>query len=701
MLHLTSINPHVANTIPRAGALAIPRQTAPGGPAALADGQAEPLWGVSAFAFQGTNAHALLAAARFEASEELAGPRLAWRRSRFWVAPPPHSLVDRVASSKPRGSTIFEAELWRPKQAYLWQHVVSGRPIVPGAAFLETAAACLRIATASGISAGVTMVVGSTIPMPLLLPAAGQLASGRVLLRGQVQTSSGQITLSSASASQTTERQHMHSTACLGQRSHSATAPAQAAERPALRALLAAAPSAARSLAAAVGALAVRQPGVYGISPADVDASLHLGAIPLPGERPVLRVPAAIRGYTSGTGAVAELCAGCQAVSTGRHGIVNNYWLESERGPGLCTVSGLEARVMSAPAVATPLTQHGTRAAAAALDDDSRTLYQLSWQASASGAGMALAPTPRTADLQLRAPAASLCSSAVAVLQCSSGTQGASLATAGMQLAVPAPGRSGAPALGLLYGLVKAAAQEGGARRYATLDADLHGARAGAAFSFGPAAADGSAYGAVLRSGTSLVPVLEPCRVLPAGHRQQRAGQGQSFSASGTTAVIGGTGTLGQLTTQFLVDAELADAGHTFSLLGRSGRLAAPEAFQVLSTLGATSSVCIVLRACDGAAAEDARSVFGGTAMLTGVIHAGGVLADAVLANMDPARIRRAFAAKADTLQHAGHASAGQPAGFQLLFSSVASLLGSPGQANYSASNALLDSLAQAAQAQV
>ena len=46
--------------------------------------------GVSAFAFQGTNAHAVLQAAGFGGSG-MAKPGAAWARQRFWVAPRPHA----------------------------------------------------------------------------------------------------------------------------------------------------------------------------------------------------------------------------------------------------------------------------------------------------------------------------------------------------------------------------------------------------------------------------------------------------------------------------------------------------------------------------------------------------------------------------------------------------------------------------------
>lgn len=58
----------------------LPAASAPAAPAII---------GVSAFAFQGTNAHAVMTAAAAGAST--AKPSAHWARQRFWVAPRPHA----------------------------------------------------------------------------------------------------------------------------------------------------------------------------------------------------------------------------------------------------------------------------------------------------------------------------------------------------------------------------------------------------------------------------------------------------------------------------------------------------------------------------------------------------------------------------------------------------------------------------------
>ncbi len=89
------------------------------------------------------------------------------------------------------------------------------------------------------------------------------------------------------------------------------------------------------------------------------------------------------------------------------------------------------------------------------------------------------------------------------------------------------------------------------------------------------------------------------------------------------------------------------------------------------------------------------------TPLPQGVVHSGGVLADAALPNQTLHGLRAAFAPKASSAQLWQQPVGLQPSAMHLLFSSVAALLGSPGQANYSAANASLDAMARIWQSQV
>ena len=79
---------------------------------------------------------------------------------------------------------------------------------------------------------------------------------------------------------------------------------------------------------------------------------------------------------------------------------------------------------------------------------------------------------------------------------------------------------------------------------------------------------------------------------------------------------------------------------------------------------------------------------------LAGVIHAAGVLADGVLANQSRERLERVLAPKVLGAWHLHRATRDLDLDMFVLFSAMAGVLGSAGQANYTAANAFLDRLA-------
>lgn len=99
--------------------------------------------GVSAFAFQGTNAHALLCAPSQEAGRFAQAAALHWQHQEVNVAPPQHPLLRGVAASSL--SVTFACALLHPCNTFLWQHVVGGRPLLPATAYLEAMHAALTL----------------------------------------------------------------------------------------------------------------------------------------------------------------------------------------------------------------------------------------------------------------------------------------------------------------------------------------------------------------------------------------------------------------------------------------------------------------------------------------------------------------------------------------------------------------------------
>ena len=85
---------------------------------------------------------------------------------------------------------------------------------------------------------------------------------------------------------------------------------------------------------------------------------------------------------------------------------------------------------------------------------------------------------------------------------------------------------------------------------------------------------------------------------------------------------------------------------------------------------------------------------------LAGVVHGAGVLDDALLTQQSVERFRTALAPKAFGARHLHRLTKNDELDFFIVYSSAASVLGSPGQANYATANALLDGLVAERKAQ-
>jgi acyl transferase domain-containing protein len=124
--------------------LALPRQAAcaprPGRPSGPG-----PASGVSSFAFQGTNAHAVLGTLSYP-NPTLAPPSAAaaWRRRRLWYAGAAHALLVSAAADARGRAVALHARLGAPGLGCLLDHRVAGRALLPGAAMFEAAAAAAR-----------------------------------------------------------------------------------------------------------------------------------------------------------------------------------------------------------------------------------------------------------------------------------------------------------------------------------------------------------------------------------------------------------------------------------------------------------------------------------------------------------------------------------------------------------------------------
>lgn len=100
--------------------------------------------GVSAFAFQGTNAHAILSASGSGAAAALVISSRATlaHAQRFWVAPAPHPMLHR-ASEVQSSSICFSVDLASPALAFLMDHRVAKRAVLPATGESHLPDSCL------------------------------------------------------------------------------------------------------------------------------------------------------------------------------------------------------------------------------------------------------------------------------------------------------------------------------------------------------------------------------------------------------------------------------------------------------------------------------------------------------------------------------------------------------------------------------
>jgi len=155
--------------------------------------------------------------------------------------------------------------------------------------------------------------------------------------------------------------------------------------------------------------------------------------------------------------------------------------------------------------------------------------------------------------------------------------------------------------------------------------------------------------------------------------------------------ITGGLGALGLQVAHCLLEQ---GAKH-FVLAGRRG-CASERSRNAVRALEEGGARVLVVKADVSSPADAARllDVPDGMPAIGGIVHAAGVVDDGVLLQQDWPKFSAVMAPKVQGAWNLHVLTRDLPLDFFVCFSSVASLLGSPGQANYAAANAFLDGLA-------
>jgi NAD(P)-dependent dehydrogenase (short-subunit alcohol dehydrogenase family)/acyl carrier protein len=167
---------------------------------------------------------------------------------------------------------------------------------------------------------------------------------------------------------------------------------------------------------------------------------------------------------------------------------------------------------------------------------------------------------------------------------------------------------------------------------------------------------------------------------------------GESIRSDATYLVTGGTGGIGLHLARWLV----ARGARHLVLIGRQAA-DRPAVVETVAELRAAGAQVLVGRA-DVASVDDLARVLAEVERsmppLRGIVHAAGIVDDGVLRHQDWSRFTRVLAPKVSGARNLEMLTRHAPLDFFIVCSSIASVLGAPGQGSYAAANAFLDAFA-------
>ncbi|MGW4365640.1 type I polyketide synthase [Nocardia takedensis] len=205
-------------------------------------------------------------------------------------------------------------------------------------------------------------------------------------------------------------------------------------------------------------------------------------------------------------------------------------------------------------------------------------------------------------------------------------------------------------------------------------------------------AAYANAVATAVAAGETQLALRDGRAYLPRLTRATETSPPRAWDPDGTVLVTGGTGGLGALLARHLVTRH---GVRSLLLVSRSGT-AAPGATELVAELRGAGAVVLVVSAdiADRAAAARVLAAVPTAHPLTAIVHTAGIVDDGVLESVTPQRLAAVLAPKLDGARHLHELTADLDLAGFVLYSSVAGLLGTAGQAAYAAANTGLDALA-------
>ncbi len=708
------LNPHLEATFSSKAAgrgLLLPKQAAPAS-------SAPSVTGISSFAFQGTNAHAILEQPSALPPAVLDATNPVWQKRHISVLPPMHACLHSVLTFVKRTPATYEWQIQTQSSTFLYDHIVQGRGMLPAAAYLEMVTAAVVTTTASSSTAQHHFAVsGAVFEAPLLLPAISSKTNAMVL-RCSLDTSSGVCKLVTTVGAGGT--QHMQGRVCKLHESSAATKkhnPRHKSQQRSMRILssilvdTAGQSESVNKSRQATGSLAVNSSLSDGfcVHPSLMDNSLQLAGAAAQaassmtnssGQSQVF-IPSSLQALTLvghvtiGVSHVTAHMGPISTASTGGHVICDHTLGGSKHGP-VVQLQGMQSKAMQQSA--TQLPQQSVE----------QPLYAITWQAAEVDISSLEGSLLNTKGIRLAGDNDAACAMHVASLmqaavKASQHSLTLELQTYNSHLATPGMTAEGSYQQTALWGMMHTFQQECPTVRMTGTDRQSLPNQASSAQlliqteAHSKAASAQPGYGELSRSGAKYVARLLP--VSQALDRSSTAAEGSDMQLpnleGGSVVITGGGGMIGSLVSQWILKE---GKPRSVKLLSRTGRASPERTLAILGCPEARAGAMISIAMCDVSISEDSRHCFDSeynqNVPITAIIHAGGVLADATVGNQTPAGMRAVFAPKVTAAQQWQHAVQQQPTQAQILFSSVAALLGAPGQLNYAAANAATDSLA-------